>query len=288
MDVIGERISSLIEETKKVDASNLVSTGFFSTLKSLVSNPVQNFIEKKKTVDAVITKIKAGLEGDRAWLLSENERLELAYQDNFTSLSVYDNTMLEGMSYLKNLEEVVLPELQARYTASNDERDLMLINELSLYSSRLEKRLSRIYAARAIVLRQGPQIRNMQSINSTHAETIDDLIHTALPVWIEQMSLFVSQLATAKTIKNETLVKDMINKTMQENAELMHKNSVDAAISSNGDIISIATIQSINEHLISGLKETKEINRKGSVDRRNNVQAITKMNEELALALSDI
>ena len=190
----------------------------------------------------------------------------------------------KGLSDVQILKEE-LQDFQESKTVLTDE-DALEISSKKHFIERFEQKISRLNNARALVLRQLPQIRIMQSGNNTEIDTIKDVVDIAVPLWKSQLNLYISQLKTKNAVETRQSVTDTINATIQKNAELMNQNVTDIANGYTSDIISTETIKIVNDNLLSSINTMNESTKLVQQKREEAFLAIKQMDSELKLIQS--
>jgi uncharacterized protein YaaN involved in tellurite resistance len=283
VDVIGEMVDKSIDAMESMKSTSLMNpnqSGLIHTIRNMFVKPIKEFNTKRETVQSFLNGITESLKASINTLNNDTQSLEKMYNDTLSSISVFNSVLLSGIEELKKLYLTTIPQLEKEL--SENPADILLSEKLSdvrNFADKLEKKMTRVYSARAIAIRQLPQIRMMQNYNSTEAETINDLINTGIPTWSQQTALIVSQLRTRRQVEARQKVTSMINTTIQRNAELMADNAIAIAHGSNDDFISIDTISILNNKLTDTFTEVKRINNEGRDMRRRSVNEISQMND---------
>lgn len=281
LDVIGNNIAQLMSTANSLNPNDLVKQdSFLDKLLGKGKNKINNFVDKQKSVKEAVQVISNNLLSDRSVLISENTSLEKVYNDNMEVLN--NMTVLIDLGNQK--AEMMRTELDNYKNTLGTELtdvDAIEIQSRNHFIERFEQKLGRLNNAKALVLRQLPQIRLMQTSNATEIDTIKDVVDTAIPLWESQIGLFVSQLKTKKGVENRKSVTDSINKTIQMNAQLMNQNTLDIVAASSSDIITIETIQTVQTNLISSVQAMQSSNEKAKQSRKDNFLKIAQLDSDL-------
>jgi uncharacterized protein YaaN involved in tellurite resistance len=184
-----------------------------------------------------------------------------------------------GLSDAEILKEE-LQQFKISKTELTDE-DALEIQSRKHFIERFEQKLGRLNNAKALVLRQLPQIRIMQSGNNTEIDTIKDVVDIAVPLWKSQLNLYISQLKTKNAVDTRKSVTDTINATIQQNAILMNQNVTDIANGYTSDIITSDTIKIVNDNLISSINTMNESTKLVQQKRIEAFNTIKAMDSEL-------
>ena len=282
MGDIGKNITSLMSTVKTLDPSIINNKpSFIGKLFGQAKDGVTTFIDNQKTVEEAVQEVSKRLLDDREELIQENVQLEKTYVDNIKVLNDMEQIIETGLSDVEVLKSE-LQEFQTSKTVLDDE-DALEIQSKKHFIERFEQKLSRLNNARALVLRQLPQIRIMQSGNNTEIDTIKDVVDIAVPLWKSQLNLYISQLKTKNAVDTRKSVTDTINATIQQNAILMNQNVTDIASGYTSDIITHETIKVVNDNLLSSINTMNESTKLVQQKRAEAFLAIKQMDSELKM-----
>lgn len=288
MGEVGERITDLLKHTKELDAQSLLGSekpGIIARIFNKVKDPIETFAIKHKSVSEAMSNVSQKLKEDRDALLSENNSLDRVYEENLSGLGELEDLIAAGL--------LRLAELKAEFEGNKErishmekgsldyDKEFLSLQEQQNFIDRFEQRIDRLNGSRAIVLRQLPQIRIMQHSNSKEAETIQDLVNTAIPVWEQQINLYISQLRTKTALENEQMVKTMLNDTIQANNEQMKLTAIEIAKSSTSSIIDAKTIISAQDNLLETVKVLQQAAETGRRNRADSFLQIMQLDKQL-------
>lgn len=287
MGEIGKDITTLLNTTESLDP-NIINEkpGFLGKLFGKAQDGVSKFIDKQKSVEEVIVKVSTKLLQDRLELINENNNLEKVYNDTANVMKEMEELLQSSnQRYLQLSDE--LNNFKNSLPVDLTDENVLDIQTKQQFVDRFGQKISRLTSAKALVLRQLPQVRIMQSSNITEIDTIKDVVDTAIPLWKSQIGLYISQLKTRASVQNRKNISETINKTIQKNAELMNQNSIDIANGYSSDIITVETIQTVQDSLINSVKVMKEANEKAKSNRVDSFNKIASMDKDLKLLLKN-
>lgn len=283
MGEVGNSITQLLTTAKSLDASVLLDKPNFieRIFKSTTSN-IEKFAEKQKTVQEGIKEVSTRLLADRTTLLSENELLEKVYNDHLTIVNEMNLLVTGGQIRLQELkDEFLLTKTEAE---KHEEGYLQIQNQQQLID-RFEQKLERLNSSKTILARQLVQIKIMQNTNLTESDTIKDTIDTAIPLWESQIGLYISTLKTKNSVDNRKAITEVINSTIQKNAELMNQNTKDIVDGSTSSLITIETVQAVQSSLINSITTLQAAAQVGRQKRAESFLQLAAMDEELKQTL---
>lgn len=279
MGEVGNNITHLLTTAKSLDASVLLDKpNFLERMFKSTTTGIEKFAEKQKTVQEGIKEVSVRLLTDRTTLLSENDILQKVYDDHLTVVNDMNNLVTGG--------QIRLQELKTEFAAIKTEADkheegyLQIQNQQQLID-RFEQKLERLNTSKTILARQLVQIKIMQNTNLTESDTIKDTIDTAIPLWESQIGLYISTLKTKNSVDNRKAITEVINSTIQKNAELMNQNTKDIVEGSTSSLISIETVQAVQTSLISSITTLQAAAEIGRQKRADSFLQLAAMDEEL-------
>lgn len=287
MGEVGDKINSLLKTAKQLDPSVLLAKpGFFAKLFGRIKDPIETFANNQLSVSASVKKIGDKLLEDRATLLSDNKKLEKTYESNILALNELEVYLHAGKVRLSELKNELQNLKQLASTNSNlNNEQAMIVQTGQGFIDRFEQRLSRLDSSRAIVMRQLPQIRIMQASNYREAETIQDCVNTAIPIWEQQISLYITQLRTKLALDNERNVTNMINDTIRTSSALTLQNTIEIANASNNQLVELNTIQTVQDNLLKSIEVMANAAEVGRTKRIESFNAISAMDTQLKTQL---
>ncbi len=148
----------------------------------------------------------------------------------------------------------------------------------------LEQRAYDLEMAQQVAFQSAPQIRLMQQGNTKLIGKINSAFITTIPV-------FKQSLIQAVSAKRQKLVADSMseldrrtNEMLVKNAQNINQNSVEIARLAASPSIKIETMEQTWQIIMSGIKETKQIEeetRKSREDGRKRIEALQNEYENL-------
>ena len=95
---------------------------------------------------------------------------------------------------MQELQEEIIPAAIEKAKASGDQMDVQTVNDLNQFLDRLDKRTHDLRLTRQMTVQQAPQIRMIQNTNQALAEKIQVSVHTAIPLWENQVMIALTLL----------------------------------------------------------------------------------------------
>ncbi|MCI9072997.1 MAG: toxic anion resistance protein [Lachnospiraceae bacterium] len=270
-DVVGELRSFEEEEEEK---------GFLGIFKKS-SNKLSNMKAKYDKAEVNINKVCKVMEEHQITLLKDVAMLDKMYELNlnyFKELSMY---ILAGKKKLEQARNVELAELVAKAEQSGLPEDAQKAKDFSSMCERFEKKLYDLELTRTISLQMAPQIRLIQSNDTTMSEKIQSTLVNTIPLWKSQMVIAIGLDHSADAARAQREVSNMTNELLRKNAEALKIATVETAKEAERGIVDIETLTATNQTLITTLDEVRKIQDEGRAKRQSAEAELLRIETEM-------
>ena len=287
MGEIGEELSDLVVELQGLDFDESEKKGFLGFFKKQRQNIAALKAQYDKAEDNV-DKITAELEKHEVTLMKDIAMMDKMYEKNqqyYKELTMY---ILAGKLKCRELREKELPELQAKARETGKAEDAQAANDFANMIGRFEKKLYDLELTRTISVQMAPQIRMIQSNDSVMAEKIRSSIVNTIPLWKSQMVMALTLHHSQQAMEAQRNVNEVTNRLLQQNAEKLHRGSVEIAREAERGIVDIETLQKTNQELISTLEEVRQIQADGAAKRAEAEVELGRIEGELKQKLLEL
>ena len=156
------------------------------------------------------------------------------------------------------------------------------------FADRLEKRTHDLKLSRQITMQTAPQIRLIQNTNQALVEKIQSSILTAIPLWKNQVAIALTLLRQRNAVEAQKQVSKTTNELLLKNAEMLKTNTIETAKENERGLVDIDTLKQTQEHLVSTIEETIQIQTEGRAKRNQAEQELIGMEEELKQKLLEL
>jgi len=102
------------------------------------------------------------------------------------------------------------------------------------------------------------------------------------------MSLSLISLQQKKDNELSNMIDNETNRLLKDNAKTVSQNMKDAAAANQRGVVDLSTLQSIQTDMLNGINETIRIERAGREERKQAAIQMSKMDQDLKIALRDI
>ena len=266
---IGDSLNELMYRLQEANPDELRAGegNFFQRMFGKVKQSIYEITAKYQKIGAQIDKVAVKLEHEKDGLIKDNQMLEQMYQKNkdyFDALNIY---IAAGELKIDELQNQIIPQAVAKAQASGDQMDVQIVNDYTQFLDRLEKRTHDLRLTRQVTIQQAPQIRLIQNTNQVLAETIQSSIHTAIPLWKNQVVIALTLLRQKDAVTAQRQVSETTNDLLKKNAELLKVSAIETAKENERGIIDIETLQKTQDDLIETIQETLRIQKEGKEKR---------------------
>ncbi|NLM65682.1 MAG: toxic anion resistance protein [Enterococcus sp.] len=287
---IGDSLTELMYRLQEANPDDL-RAGEGNVFKRMFGKVKQSIFEvtaKYQKIGAQIDKVAVKLDKEKEGLLKDNQMLENLYQKNkdyFDALNIY---IAAGELKIEELETEIIPTAMKKAEETGDQMDVQIVNDYSQFLDRLEKRTHDLRLTRQITIQQAPQIRLIQNTNQALAEKIQASIHTAIPLWKNQVAIALTLLRQKDAVTAQRQVAETTNELLKKNSELLKVSAIETARENERGIVDVETLQKTQNDLIETIQETLRIQQEGKEKRHAAEIELSHMEDDLKQKLLDL
>lgn len=286
---IGDALTELMTQLQKSNPKDLTAEpNLFKRLFGKVKASISETQIQYQKIGSQIDKVAIRLEREKNELLNDNLMLEQLYEKNkdyFEALNIY---IAAGEVKMQELQDKIIPEAIEKAKKSNSQMDVQVVNDLNQFLDRLDKRTHDLRLTRQMTIQQAPQIRMIQNTNQALAEKIQVSVHTAIPLWENQITIALALLRQQNAAVSQRQVSETTNDLLLKNSEMLKQSAIDTARESERGVIDIETLQKTQANLIETLEETLQIQSEGRRQRALAEQELHAMEMDLRDKLMQI
>lgn len=285
MGEIGELLTGVVKELKDFDEEE--EKGFLGFFKRS-GNKVNAMKAKYAKAETNINQIVKVLDSHQVQLLKDVALLDKMYELNLTYFKELTMYILAGKQKLNEVRTTKLAEMIRRAQTTGETEDAQAARDLESMCSRFEKKIHDLELTRQISIQTAPQIRLVQSNDTTMVEKIQSTIVNTIPLWKSQMVLALGVEHSAQAAQAQREVTDMTNELLKKNAEKLKMATLETARESERGIVDMETLKATNESLISTLDEVLKIQQEGRKKRKEAEIEMQKMENDLKQKLLQV
>ena len=287
---IGDSLNDLMYRLNEAKPEDLRAedNNVFRKIFGKVKQSAYEMTAKYQKIGAQIDKIAIKLDKEKNGLLNDNVTLEQLYQKNkdyFEALNIY---IAAGEVKMEDLQKNAIPKAIQTAEVSQSQMDVQIVNDLKQFLDRLEKRTHDLRLTRQMTIQQAPQIRLIQNTNQALAEKIQSSIHTAIPLWKNQVAIALTLLRQKDAVTAQRQVSQTTNDLMRKNSEMLKISAIETAKENERGVIDIETLKQTQQDLIETLEETLKIQQEGRIKRKEAEKELSLMEKDLKVKLLNI
>lgn len=279
---ISDVLTDLMEKLEESDPKNLTANqNIFQRVFKKVKQSITETQLRYQQIGSQIDRVAIRLEREKNELINDNQMLEQFYDKNkdyFDALNVY---IAAGEVKMEELQKEIIPAAITHAQESKSQMDVQKVNDLNNFLDRLDKRTHDLRLTRQMTIQQAPQIRMIQNTNQALAEKIQVSLHTAIPLWENQITIALALLRQQNAATSQRQVSETTNNLLLKNSEMLKQSTIDIARESERGVIDIDTLRKTQDNLITSLEETLEIQRTGRKQRQLAEQELVEMENDL-------
>lgn len=286
---IGDTLTDLMTQLESTKPRDLTAeTNVFRRLLGKAKRSVSETQMAYQKIGNQLDKIAIKLDREKNQLLNDNVMLDQLYDKNeayFEALNIY---IAAGELKMQQLQGEIIPRAIEEARESKNQMKVQEVHDLNQFLDRLDKRIHDLRLTRQMTIQQAPQIRLIQNTNQTLAEKIQVSIHTAIPLWENQVTIALAILRQQDAALTQRQVSETTNNLMRRNSEMLKQSTIDTQREAERGIIDIETLQVTQANLVETLEETLELQREGRRQRQAAQAELESMENELHDKLLEI
>ena len=282
---IGNLLTDVVTELKNFDEEE--TKGFLGLFKK-GSNKIEAMKAKYAKAENNVNEIVSVLEGHQVQLLKDVAVLDKMYELNLTYYKELTMYILAGKKKLQEVRDTELANLRAKAEVTGLAEDAQAAKDLDNMCERFEKKIYDLELTRQIAMQTAPQIRMVQSNDTTMVEKIQSTVVNTIPLWKSQMVLALGVEHSMQAAQAQRQVTDITNELLKKNAEKLKIASVETAKEAERGIVDMETLTATNQALIATFDEVLKIQQEGRVKRQEAEAKMQQMENELKNKLLEI
>ena len=278
---ITELILVLNNYDAKVRELQTEKAGLLDKLRNNLKARALKIQTEYSSVSANIDRIVNVLENHMIELRQSLVTMEKLFESNDKYVTQLKHYIIAGKVKLDELQNEVLPLMEARALASGDPQEVQQVSDFKEVLYKFDKKIHNLLVSRMLSIQMAAEIRMIQKVDTQILENINDQLMLAIPVWKTQMVVAIAVNEAAEANKSSEMISDSINKSMTQTAELLKDTSLKVAAAAERSVIDESTIQSINRSLIDTISGVNEISKRAQEERADKEKRLLSYESEL-------
>ena len=250
------------------------------------AKPVVKFLQEYEEIRKQIDVVTDKLEGHKTTLLTDIASLDRLYDASLDYFGDLENYIRAGDQKLKQLDDVVIPEMASIADQSEDVLRAQELRDMRTARDDLERRVHDLRLTRTVTMQALPSIRLVQENDKGLIRKIQSTVANTVPLWRQQLAqavtIYRSQQA-AGTVKAAT---DLTNELLEKNAENLQQANREVREQIERGVFDLETVKTANAKLIETIEESLRIADEGKRQRAEAVVQLEECERELRTALT--
>jgi uncharacterized protein YaaN involved in tellurite resistance len=286
----GALLSDVIAKAKGLDPAELQKQGFFTRLFGGLRRQIFRFQQRFETVAAQIDRITVELEKRIDILRRDVTMLDGLHDQTNSSITGLDAYIAAGKSFSEEFKNGELAQMATTSKAATGDQTQDVLAAQKYQDAvqsldRLEKRVLYLQQARQIAIQQLPQIRIVQSGDTTLIESLQASVTLTIPAWKQKMVLLLGLTRQEEALEMQKTVTDTTNQMLKQASEMMKTQAIDIEQQSQKGIVDIDTLAKTNQDLIDTIQGVLRVQSEGRQKRAAIEQQMDQQTKALRSAL---
>ena len=287
LEEVGTKLNQVITTAKRVNLNALSNTRSRVPLVGPVIDKARLYLSGVKgqfeNAKAQISTLVEEVDQTQRGLAARNQTLEAMFD------TVSAKYRLRGLQIAGGKQR--LAELRARADAqratAKSPTEVLELSELDAACTNLDIRIGNLIALQQSDFQTLPQIRVVQGNNQVLVDKFYTIKEVTVPAWKRQFSMRLGLNEQRNAVELAKTIDDTTNELLRSNAQLLHRNSVEAAQANQRLVIDVDTLQVVQDNLVRTVEDVIKINRDGVAKRAQAERQILGMRETLKQRLTN-
>jgi uncharacterized protein YaaN involved in tellurite resistance len=255
--------------------------GLIDRVRQAKDELVSQFSSVNSNIETLMTEVSGMQQGLQSRIESLDHNFA-AIKGDYRELGLH---IAAGTLALTKLRETVSSEQALAARGQLSAMQSQDLQDKAAAVAVLDKRIADLRVLQHSALQTLPMIRLVQTNNSMLIEKFHTVKELTLPAWRRQFMLALSLQEQRSAVQLAGTIDDATNAFLKENAELLKTNTVATAKSNQRMVIDVATLQEVQNTLLSTVQEVIKINQDGMKQRASVAHQLSQMREQLRAQL---
>ena len=278
---VQDRLSELVLNAKSLNLKGIGRKSSVPVIGGLIDKFIYKTDEWKLEFQSEESKINTLLEelknGERNIITRQKELDGLfdATQHEYKQLGL---TIVAGKVKQVELAQLIEHEIPQ---VEGDQLKAQHVSDLRSLGVVLDKRVSDLLALQTSAMQTLPSIRLIQHNNQLLLEKLNNVRELTIPAWKRQFMLLIASQEQEKIVALVNDVDKTTNELLKNNAELLQQNTLETAKISQRGVIDLATLEHVQQSLITTIEGVKTIYTEGAAHRQEAERKMIALQKDL-------
>ena len=277
----GEKLNQLVGVAKGLDPNKFKRKGVVGALMNLFSSTKEKMLSQYQSVETRMNTLVAELDKSASLQIQRVGDLEEMFEANQASHDGLELAVIHGREVLAVMNTQLAEMTENAKTASADSFTAQHLADFQNKTFRLEKRIDDLGRAQYLSKLAAPQIRIMQENARTLAEKFKDIKVTTIPAWQNTFSMYLVQIEQQKGAELANAVHDATDHALRLQSDLLRQNTQEIARAKQRSIVSLETVQHMQQQLLGAMDDMTRISDEGRRNRKEAEPKFIALEQEL-------
>lgn len=285
----GEMLTKVVQLANELDFEGVARSKFQIPVIGPIIDKLRrragNFSAHFDTTREQINKLMSSVETTQLGLSSRNAQLDGMFESVKYEHRLLGIHIAAGRIRLAQMR-VDLEEMKSGVTA--DPTQALAIAEWEAGLSELDKRIGDLRALQHSAMQCLPMVRMLQGNNATLVSKFHSIREITIPAWERQFMLRIALGEQRNAVELADRIDETTNALLKQNADLLHRNSVESAKANQRLVIDVDTLREVQATLIKTVQEVIRINEDGVKARTVAERELLNMRSDLSARLANV
>lgn len=281
-DVMGDKLNQLIGIAKGLDPNKFAHGGILSKITCLFGNIKEKMLSEYQSVEKRMDS-----------MVGEIDKTSLNQVHRITDLEEMFNLNVQVHNgYERDVETVkeLVVELNAQLAQEQsvvnpDSFAAQRISDVQSRIQRAEIKIDNLERAKLLCKQLAPQIRLMQSNARLLTQKFSDIKVITLPAWKNVFTLYIVNIEQKKAGQLANAVDDATDAAFRAQADQLRQNTQEIGKAAQRAVVSIETIQHMQDQLIGSIDDMAKIAEEGRKARAAAAPQLQALEQQLVTKL---
>ncbi len=278
----GEMLGHLNKIMDKFDIKDFEDKkpGLFDKLFRKSKDLIESMFAKYNTMGNEVDKVYVQLKSYENEINQANAVLDQMFDKNVEYYESLEQYIFAGNNVKADMQTNMLPALEQKALASNQQLDTMTYNNALQIFEMLDQRIYDLEMAKNISLQAMPQIKMIQQGNYNLVRKINSAFIITLPIFKQCLNQAIALKRQAVQAKAMQALDDKTNELLLRNAQNTAIQSKMTAQLASTSSVKVETLEESWKTIIQGIEETKQIQKDAAQARLTGTKKLHQIQEE--------
>lgn len=248
-----------------------------------IATSIDTVMNSYNSVAENVDKISQKISNAKIVALRDNSTLQQIFESNVQYIIQLRELIIAAKLKSKQLSEELDEKL-----SSNTFNEAYELSDMQDFIHKIDKRVADLQTTEYVLSQNLLQIRATQNNNLAISEKTDNIINHVIPIWKNQLPMAIIMQNQKASIDAQAKITETTNKLIAKTASDLKLNSISVAKASEEAVISIDTLKSSTQDLISTINEVKRIHKDGEIQRQQLETYLKDFSNQITNAISQL